>query len=64
MSLKSNAKFQERLTFGFKYDKNLVNFHPTNQESENFLSMGSFYPKYKRFELQKYREVLFHDIEQ
>ena len=50
MTLKSDAKFKEKLTLGFKYDMgNLVNFHPTPQKSENFFSMGSFYPKYTRF---------------
>ena len=48
MTLKSTAKFKEKLTFGFKYDmKDLVNF-----------------PKYIRFELKKYRGVVFHDTEQ
>ena len=60
MTLNSNAKFKEKLTCGFKYDmRNLVNFHPTNQESENFFSLGSFCSKYTRFELQKYRGVIF-----
>ena len=65
MTLKRDAKFKEKLTFGFNYDmRNLVNCHLTTQESENFLSMGSFCPKYIRFELQKYRGVIFHDTEQ
>ena len=43
MTLKSDAKFKEKLTCGFKYDmRNLVNFHPTTQKSENFFLMGSF----------------------
>ena len=43
MTLKSNAKFKEKLTCGFKYDiRNLVNFHST---TENLFSMGSFCPK-------------------
>ena len=29
MTLKSDAKFKEKLTFGFKYDMiNLVDYHP------------------------------------
>ena len=48
MKLKSNEKFKEKLTFGFKYDmKNLANF-----------------PKYIRFELKEYRGVIFNDTEQ
>ena len=58
MTLKSDAKFKEKLTRGFKYDiRNLVNFHPTTQKSE------SFCPKCMRFELKKYRGVIFHEIE-
>ena len=65
MVMKSDAKFKEKLTSGFKYDmRNLVNFHPTTQKSENFTSMGYFCPKYMRFELKKYRGVIFHDTEQ
>ena len=65
MTLKSDAKFKEKPTCGFKYDmRNLVNFHPTTQKLENVFSMGSFCPNYARFELQKYRGVIFHDTEQ
>ena len=65
MALKSDAKFKEKLTCGFKYDmRNLVNFHPTTQKSKNFTPMGYFCPKYMRFELKKYRGVIFHDTEQ
>ena len=47
MAVKSNAKFEEKLICGFKYDiKNLVNFHVTTQKSKNFTSMGSFCSKY------------------
>ena len=41
MTLESDGKFKEKLTYGFKYDmRNLVNFHPATQKSENFTSMG------------------------
>ena len=34
MTLKSDAKFEEKLTCGFKCDmRNLVSFHPTTQKS-------------------------------
>ena len=53
MTIKSDAKFEEKLTFGFKNDtKNLVNFHPSTQKLKNFISMGCFCPKYMRFELK------------
>ena len=59
------TKFKENLICGFKYDmRNLVNFHPTTQKSKNFTSMGYFCPNYMRFELKKYRRVIFHDTEQ
>ena len=40
MTLKSDVKFKEKLTFGFKNDmRNLVNFHPNTQKSDGlFLS--------------------------
>ena len=60
MTLKSDAKFKEKLTCGFKYDMNdLVNIHPTTQKSESFTSMGYFCPKYMSFEPKKYRGVIF-----
>ena len=62
---KSDAKFKEKVTSGFKYDiRSLVNLDPTTQSSENFTSMGFFCPKYIRFELKKYSGVISHDTEQ
>ena len=53
-----DAKFKENLSRGFKYDmRNLVNFHPTTQKSENFTSMGYFCPYYRRFELKNTEEL-------
>ena len=47
------------------YDmRNFVNFYSNTQKPENFFSMGSFCPEYTRFELQKYRGVIYHDNEQ
>ena len=58
MTLKSNAKFKEKLTCGFKYDiRNLLNFHPTTQKPENFTPMGYFCPKYMRFQLKDTEEL-------
>ena len=54
MILKSDTKFKEKLTCGFKYDmKDLMDFHPTTQKSKSFTSIGYFCPKYIRFELKK-----------
>ena len=65
MTLKTDAKFKEKLSCGFKYDvRNFVRFHPATQKLEKFTSIGYFCPKYMRFELKKYREVIFHDTEQ
>ena len=62
MTLKSDAKFKEKLTCSFKY-VNFVNFHPTTQKSKDFTLMGYLYLKCTRFELKKYREVNFHETE-
>ena len=65
MTLKSDAKFKQKLTCDFKYDmRNLVNFYPTTQKSKIFTSMGYFCPSYMRFELKKCRGIIFHDTEQ
>ena len=47
-AMKIDAKFKEKLTCDFKYDM---------KDLVNF-------PKYIRFELKKYRGVIFHDTEQ
>ena len=54
MTLKCDAKFREKLACSFNQDiRNLVNFHTTTQNSENFTSVGSFCPKHIRFEQKK-----------
>ena len=59
MTLKSDAKFKQKLTCGFKYDKkDLINFHQTTQKSENFTLIGCFCPKYMRFGHKKNAERL------
>ena len=48
MTLKSDAKFKEKLTYGYQYDmRNFVNFHATTQKSKTFTSMGYFCPKFQ-----------------
>ena len=60
MTLKSDTKFEEKLTLDSKNDmRNLVNFHPTTQKSKNFTSMGYFCPKYMSFELKNTEELSF-----
>ena len=60
MALKSDAKFEETLTVGFKNNmRNLVNFHPTTQISESFTSIAYFFPKHIRFELKNTEEISF-----
>ena len=64
MILKSDAKFEEKLTLGSKKDmSNLMNFRSTSQKSENFTSMSCFYAKHISFELNKNRGVIFYDNE-
>ena len=37
MTLKSDAKFKEKLTCGFKYDmRNMANFHPSKVQKFHF----------------------------
>ena len=79
MTLKTDAKFEGKLTLSSKKDmRNLVNFHPITQKSKNFTLMDYFCPKCMRFELnmdsficpkhiifqlQKFRGVMCHDTE-
>ena len=36
MTLKIDAKFEKKLIYYFKNDKNLVNFHPSTRKSQKF----------------------------
>ena len=54
-----DTSFKEKLTL-----RDFLNFHSTTQKSEIFLSMSSFSPTYVRFELRKYRGVIFNETEQ
>ena len=48
---------------GLKYDmRNLVNFNPITQKSENISAMSFFCAKYTAFKLQE-GGVIFHDTE-
>ena len=63
MALKSDAKFEEKLTRGLRNDmRNLTNFHQSalkNLKIRTFIR--SFYPKQKIYELEIYRGVMCHD---
>ena len=65
MTLKSDAKFKEELTCGFKYDmRNLVNFDPTTQNLKISFRWTLFVQSNTRFVLQKYNGIIFHNTEQ
>ena len=64
MTLKRDAKFEEKLICCFKNDKNLVNFDPSYQVSKICFLIGHFRVKYITFDLKKYRGVIFHDTEE
>ena len=56
MTLKSDAKFEEKLTCCLENDmSNLANFHQSTRECQNwnFDGMGSFCPKQKMYELKE-----------
>ena len=47
MTLKSDAKFEEKLICCFKNDKNLVNFDPSTQKVSKICTLiGSYCAKY------------------
>ena len=66
MTVESDAKFEEKLTLGFKNDMtNLVNFNVSSGKNENLhfdvllLSIA-----YIKFQLKKCRRVISHDTEE
>ena len=63
MTLKSDAKFEEKLICYFKNDKNLVNFDLSIQNSQNFYFDWFPCAKYIIFQLKRYRGVMFHETE-
>ena len=61
MTMKSDAKFEEKLTCGLENDmRNFTIFYQSTRQS----LMGSFYPKQKMYELKNYRGVMYHDNEE
>ena len=63
MALKSDAKFEEKLTRGLENDtRNLTNFHQSTLKNLKIRTfIRSFYPKQKIYELKIYRGVMCHD---
>ena len=66
MTLESDAKFEEKLTFGLENNiKNLANVHQSTRASLKIRTlMGFFCPKLKIFELKIYRGVMCHENEE
>ena len=59
------CRVHRKTVFWFQlWHEEFYNFLPTSQKTENFTVMGSFCPKYVRFELKKWRGVIFPDTEQ
>ena len=63
MTLKSDAKFEEKTICCLKNDKNFGNFDPSSQVSKTCTLIGLFRGKYITFDLKKYRGVIVHDTE-
>ena len=64
MTMKNDAKFEEKLACHFKIDtRNLTNFG-TSTLTEIFPLMCSFWAKCTFFEPKKYIGVFFHDTEE
>ena len=65
MKMKNDTKIEEELICRFKIDmRNFTNFDPSTWKSKKFVLIGSLWPKYILFELQKYRGVIFYDTEE
>ena len=65
MTLKSDAKFEEKVTLGSKNGmRNLVNYNASSGKSENLYFDVLLCRKYVMFEPKKYREVMCHNTEE
>ena len=64
MKLKRDTKFGEESICPFKWHKEFDKFWSKHSKvSKRFTLMGSFWAKYRLFELKKYRGVIFHETE-
>ena len=59
MSYESGAKFEEKLIFCFKNDKNLVIFDLSTQRSMICTLISPFCAKYTTFDRKKYKGAYF-----
>ena len=65
MTLKSDAKFEGKLTSGLKKDMRIWQIFTRALESVKIGTlMGSFCPTQKMYELKIYRGVICHDNEE
>ena len=65
MTLKGDAKFEEKLTCDLENDmRNMANFHQSNWKSQNWHIDGTFNPKQEKWELKIHKEVTCHDNEE
>ena len=58
MTLKSDAKFQEKTIYCFKTVKNLVNFDPSTRKSQNFVLQWAVFDQIRKCFSQKSTEEL------
>ena len=63
MTLKSDAKFEEKLICCFKNDKVLINLELSTQILKFSTLIGFFLCKVYKFDLQEYRVVIFLETE-
>ena len=64
MTLKIDAKFEEKLICCFKNDKNLVNFDPSTRKSQDLFLFNGLLLSKVAFVLKMFRGVIFHDTEE
>ena len=57
MTLRSDAKFEEKLTLGSKNNRNLVNFNASSGKSENVPFDVLLCQQHIKFQLKKYEEL-------
>ena len=65
MTLKGDAKFEEKVTCGLESDmRNMQIFTRAIESLKIGILMGSFNPKQEKYELKIHRGVMCHDNEE